>query len=726
MTTIDPKGISTIKTHDPFLRCVKEETLNPKRTVIAGWDKIYDANGNVAYWKEHVYEEGRYQSTQCTHFTYTSDNKIASSTRAFHTPDSRTMQYAYTPEGKVAAKMLPDGTVLSYAYDSLGFLRNLSSSDGKIRHRFECTKTGKLRCAFDEIEKIAINREIDPFGNVIREIFPTGIEMSKSYDPLDRLTTLRITTIGTISYTYDPMYLRKVDRFSSDGKLQYTHQYESYDLDGNLLSENMIHNCGKIQHHRDLKGRKTTIVSPYFSQKCLYDTSGNLIQNTIDQTNISHTYDDLAQLISENDTTYHYDSLFNRTGKDSKPFHVNRLNEYLDHFYDLNGNQVQKGDIHYVYDSLHRLKEASFGKKKVQFHYDPLGRRLTKRVMNQTSSGWVEAYCEHYLYDGHQEMGAITPDGILKNLKVPGLNAPEGLFTPVAIELNKKIFVPVTDMQGNICRLVEPLSKKITSRYAFTAFGEEISAHKDDNPWRWAAKRVDPELNLIYFGKRYYDPERGRWLTTDPVGFADSLNLYQYAFNNPYCYYDPNGEFLFLACIPFAVLFTPAVVKICIDAIAVGIGCWGLYKGVQYTADSVGSPYTLTEDTCRTLVNNIVDDRHDYTTTHRNTKKHREKDYPGGPKELEKNPDWRETTHSQDKSGSRTFENTKSGEKIRYDKGDPKGSGHEAHDHYHRYNPKAPKGRSGDRIRYLDSNGNPVPNGSGAAHLYPPEGVTWV
>lgn len=70
---------------------------------------------------------------------------------------------------------------------------------------------------------------------------------------------------------------------------------------------------------------------------------------------------------------------------------------------------------------------------------------------------------------------------------------------------------------------------------------------------------------------------------------------------------------------------------------------------------------------------------------------------------------------------ARTFVNKKTGEKIRFDKGDPSGDGHEANDHHHRYNPNAPRGRAGDKVRYLDCDGNPVPKGTDKAHLYPPK-----
>ena len=47
-------------------------------------------------------------------------------------------------------------------------------------------------------------------------------------------------------------------------------------------------------------------------------------------------------------------------------------------------------------------------------------------------------------------------------------------------------------------------------------------------------------------GARYYDPVIGRFLSMDPVEFVESnpasFNRYAYANNNPYMYYDPDGE----------------------------------------------------------------------------------------------------------------------------------------------------------------------------------------
>ena len=51
----------------------------------------------------------------------------------------------------------------------------------------------------------------------------------------------------------------------------------------------------------------------------------------------------------------------------------------------------------------------------------------------------------------------------------------------------------------------------------------------------------DPETGLLYFRNRYYDPDLGRFVTTDPLGYVDGANLYHYAVNNPMNFYDPMG-----------------------------------------------------------------------------------------------------------------------------------------------------------------------------------------
>ena len=558
--TTDPLNITTLKTYDPFDHLVKKEILNPLTISCQEW--IYDPHGNLTHQKDHLYENANFVSIQTIKFAYTPKNQLASMTRAYGTETPRTTTFTYTPGGKTATKTLPDETILYYSYHPLGFLSSLKSSDERIHHIFDYNKLGDLIYALDQKQNIAIKREVDPFGNVLREQFPSGLEVKKQYDNFDRLTNLEMLDQQNVIYHYDPLFLRSVSR-TSKGEILYTHRYDAYDLDGNLVAESLIGNIGEVTHEIDLNGRKTAIQSPYFSQKCSYDPVGNLLYN-FDGTETHYNYDSLSQLTSENACSYAYDSLYNRIKKNEKTIEVNQLNELRTHdsircSHDLNGNLILKETptktLRFAYDPLNRLIEADSENGKISFIYDPLGRRLSKT--GQTA--------ERYLYHGQNEIGAFNVQNEPINLRVLGLAKHKNSPSTIAIELDNRKFAPILDVQGNVRRLIDLNTKSTVSSYEFTAFGEVLNAQdRIFNPWKFASKRFDSELGLIYYGKRYYDPEFARWLTTDPAGITDSANLYQALFNNPFRYHDPEGEFAFL--IPFI-----PILEIALPSLAFGL-----------------------------------------------------------------------------------------------------------------------------------------------------------
>jgi RHS repeat-associated protein len=55
----------------------------------------------------------------------------------------------------------------------------------------------------------------------------------------------------------------------------------------------------------------------------------------------------------------------------------------------------------------------------------------------------------------------------------------------------------------------------------------------------------DDETGLYYNDHRYYDPERGQYLTPDPLGLRGGINSYAYVSGNPMKYVDPSGLILF-------------------------------------------------------------------------------------------------------------------------------------------------------------------------------------
>jgi RHS repeat-associated protein len=83
----------------------------------------------------------------------------------------------------------------------------------------------------------------------------------------------------------------------------------------------------------------------------------------------------------------------------------------------------------------------------------------------------------------------------------------------------------------------------------YQPYGEKIYATEDffggSDDW-YTGKNYSEELDLSYFGARWYDAKQGRFLSIDPAGVTleniHSFHRYVYAINNPYKYIDPDGR----------------------------------------------------------------------------------------------------------------------------------------------------------------------------------------
>ena len=59
--------------------------------------------------------------------------------------------------------------------------------------------------------------------------------------------------------------------------------------------------------------------------------------------------------------------------------------------------------------------------------------------------------------------------------------------------------------------------------------------------YQFTAMERDDESGLTYHGARYFAPWLGRWISCDPIGLRDGLNLYAYVGCNPVGKVDPTG-----------------------------------------------------------------------------------------------------------------------------------------------------------------------------------------
>jgi RHS repeat-associated protein len=87
----------------------------------------------------------------------------------------------------------------------------------------------------------------------------------------------------------------------------------------------------------------------------------------------------------------------------------------------------------------------------------------------------------------------------------------------------------------------------IYEHYRYTAFGEpeiydssgnKLATSAIKNEILWNSRRYDSTTDLYYYKYRHYTPALGRWPSRDPIEEDGGVNLYGFAFNNSFYWYD--------------------------------------------------------------------------------------------------------------------------------------------------------------------------------------------
>jgi RHS repeat-associated protein len=204
--------------------------------------------------------------------------------------------------------------------------------------------------------------------------------------------------------------------------------------------------------------------------------------------------------------------------------------------HDANGNRTSKTNgtntTSYSYDSLNRLVQTVKGPQTTQYIYNGLGQRvgradngvqtnylidpnsLLPQVLAETdNTGNLIAF---YVYDGVGLVAKITPANEYYFYHYDGLGST----------------VALTNSNGDV-----------VNTYCYSPEGLVGVQETIPNPFTYVGRfGVMAEGNGHYFMRaRYYDPEVGRFINKDPIGYAGGLNLFIYTGNNLVNVVDPLG-----------------------------------------------------------------------------------------------------------------------------------------------------------------------------------------
>lgn len=118
-------------------------------------------------------------------------------------------------------------------------------------------------------------------------------------------------------------------------------------------------------------------------------------------------------------------------------------------------------------------------------------------------------------------------------------NPPAGITSPqIRFQLDNMLDSSLLEVDSQ---------SQVISYEEYAAFGATTYAWSLNQPeidlkdFRYQSKERDQQNGLYYFGARYYSPWARRWMSPDPTGAVDGLNLYTFAGNNPISFHDYSG-----------------------------------------------------------------------------------------------------------------------------------------------------------------------------------------
>jgi RHS repeat-associated protein len=496
-----------------------------------------------------------------TSYSYDLDRKLVSVTRA----DGQLVEHKRDTLGRLVEVVASDQKRL-FQYDSSGRIEKSSSILGSDTLETSLTRSGSLVTAIEQSGVAAAsatlnfkhNNDLNVEGRSVQSAAGKRAEIAFEFDRDQRLTKagpIEFTRNGPLRSVNEIRDRRVITRYGISGlgelrSLQHLSAGEELlrfsfrrDKAGRIVEKIESRTLSTIPHSENAV---PNVVTSTYGYK--YDLAGRLVEVLLEGVPIGkYSYDPNGNRVTETNAPSIGAPKTAATDAQDRMISCG-AREFS---YDADGRLTQKrctGSVNQrtqrlAYNKLGQLERVTTASAKtVDYLYDALGRRVTKKVNG--------VYVHGYIYESQLRIAAqLDASGNVTHEFIYGekTNVPEAMILPANTSKNPtnqdKTYRLLHDHLGSVRLVIDVETGAIAQELEYDAWGLVLKDSAPGfQPFGFAGGLYDTDTRLTRFGSRDYDAQEGRWTTKDPRGLAGGPNLYLYANADPVNFCDPTGE----------------------------------------------------------------------------------------------------------------------------------------------------------------------------------------